>query len=111
MKRINIRTVLFSAFVLGLIVVFNYTAKASGLDFNDPNNEALVYHPIAQDTLIPRYNNFSGNYQNNPFDLQDPFPFYQRARKEEPIFFNEELGYWVVTKWADLKAIFKDWKT
>ncbi len=46
-----------------------------------------------------------------PFDLQDPFPFYKKAREEEPVFYNEELGYWVVTKHEAIKNVFKNWKT
>jgi cytochrome P450 len=42
-----------------------------------------------------------------PFELEDPFDFYARARAEEPVFFSEELGYWVVTRYADIHAIFK----
>ncbi|MEA2227102.1 MAG: hypothetical protein QOF04_732 [Solirubrobacteraceae bacterium] len=46
-----------------------------------------------------------------PFDLTDPFDFYARARAEEPVFFSEELDYWVVTRYEDIHAIFKDPKT
>jgi cytochrome P450 len=42
-----------------------------------------------------------------PFELEDPFDFYARARAEEPVFFSDELGYWVVTRYADIHAIFK----
>ena len=42
-----------------------------------------------------------------PFELADPFAFYSRARTEEPVFFSEELGYYVVTRHADIHAIFK----
>lgn len=45
-----------------------------------------------------------------PFELTNPFPFYKNAREEEPIFFNEELGYYVVTRFEDIKAIFGNWK-
>jgi cytochrome P450 len=44
----------------------------------------------------------------HPFDLADPFPFYIRARAEAPVFYSEELGYWVVTRCKDAKAVFKD---
>lgn len=47
----------------------------------------------------------------SPFDLSDPFPFYRLAREEAPIFFSEELGYWVVTRYDDIKAVFNDWAT
>ena len=43
-----------------------------------------------------------------PFDTADPFSFYERARHEQPVFFNEELGFWVVTRHDDIRAIFKD---
>jgi cytochrome P450 len=43
-----------------------------------------------------------------PFDLSEPFGFYERARREQPVFFSEELGFWVVTRHDDMRAIFKD---
>jgi len=29
----------------------------------------------------------------HPFDLADPFPFYEWARQEAPVFFSPELNY------------------
>jgi cytochrome P450 len=43
-----------------------------------------------------------------PFDLTDPFPFYARARNETPIFYSPELDYWVVTRYADIRDVFRD---
>jgi cytochrome P450 len=43
-----------------------------------------------------------------PFDLTDPFGFYARAREEAPIFFSEELDCWVLSRYDDIRAIFKD---
>ena len=34
--------------------------------------------------------------------------FYARARAEAPVFFSDELGYWVVSRYDDIQAIFKD---
>lgn len=45
-----------------------------------------------------------------PFDLTDPFPFYRKAREEAPIFYSEALGYYVVTRHADIKEIFSNWE-
>lgn len=42
-----------------------------------------------------------------PYELADPFRFYARARAEQPVFFSDELGYWVVTRHADVLAILK----
>ncbi|GAB3132445.1 cytochrome P450 [Marisediminicola antarctica] len=46
-----------------------------------------------------------------PFDLQDPFPAYKELRAEEPVMFDERIGYWVVTRYDDVKAVFAGWET
>jgi len=47
----------------------------------------------------------------DPFDLTDPFPFYRLAREQAPVFFSPELGFWVVTRYDDIKAVFSNWET
>lgn len=37
--------------------------------------------------------------------LENPYPFLARARKEEPIFFSPELNTWVVTRYDNVLAI------
>src|SRR5260370_18619136 len=37
--------------------------------------------------------------------LENPYPFYARARQEEPIFFSPELDTWVVTRYEDVLSI------
>ena len=44
----------------------------------------------------------------DPFDMADPFPFYEYARREDPIFWNEELGHWIVTRHEDVKYVLKN---
>jgi cytochrome P450 len=46
-----------------------------------------------------------------PFEIADPFGFYARARAEQPVFRSEELDFWVVTRYEDVHAIFKDPRT
>ncbi len=46
-----------------------------------------------------------------PFDQKDPFPAYEQLRREEPVMFDERIGYWVVTRYEDVKAVFEDWET
>ncbi|MCP1384736.1 cytochrome P450 [Runella salmonicolor] len=46
-----------------------------------------------------------------PFDLTNPFPFYKKSRDEQPVFYSQELGYYVVTRYEDIKAVFSNWKT
>jgi cytochrome P450 len=47
----------------------------------------------------------------HPFDLSNPYPFYEWARRQAPVFFSDELNYFVVARYADIKAVFEDWKT
>lgn len=47
----------------------------------------------------------------DPFEdgyQQDPPEYVRWAREQEPIFFSPKLGYWVVTRYEDIKAIFRD---
>lgn len=46
-----------------------------------------------------------------PFRQTDPFPAYARLRREQPVMFDERIGYWVVTRYVDVKAVFSDWAT
>ena len=39
---------------------------------------------------------------------QDPPEYVRRAREQEPVFYNPALGYWVVTRYDSIKAIFRD---
>ncbi len=39
---------------------------------------------------------------------QDPPDYVRWAREQEPVFWSPRLGYWVVTRYADIKAIFRD---
>ncbi|SAK81562.1 ferredoxin [Caballeronia pedi] len=39
---------------------------------------------------------------------QDPPEYVRWAREQEPVFWSPKLGYWVVTRYDDIKAIFRD---
>jgi len=47
----------------------------------------------------------------DPLDLTDPFPLLAQARTEEPLFYNADIDYWVITRYEDIKAIFQDHDT
>lgn len=47
----------------------------------------------------------------DPLDLSNPFPLLKQARQDEPIFYSSEINYWVVTRYEDIKAIFRDDET
>ncbi|CAG9167236.1 cytochrome P450/oxidoreductase [Cupriavidus respiraculi] len=42
---------------------------------------------------------------------QDPPEYVRWAREQEPVFYSPQLGYWVVTRYDDIKAIFRDNQT
>ena len=47
----------------------------------------------------------------DPFEdgyQQDPPEYVRWAREQEPIFYSPRLGYWVVTRYEAIKAIFRD---
>lgn len=43
--------------------------------------------------------------------LQDPYPFYARARAEEPVFWSPRMKAWVVTRYEDISAVLRDNET
>ncbi|RZI53772.1 MAG: cytochrome P450 [Pseudonocardia sp.] len=50
----------------------------------------------------------------NPFTdpyLSDPYPILARGRREEPVFYSPELDYYVVTRYDDVRAVFRNIKT
>lgn len=40
--------------------------------------------------------------------LEDPYPLWARARAEAPVFFDERLGIWSVTRRDDILAVIRD---
>lgn len=47
----------------------------------------------------------------NPFiapQREDPYPILAQARKEEPVFYSEVLGMWIVTRYDDISLVLKD---
>ena len=55
--------------------------------------------------LAAEFEPFSDSY------LADPYPFFERARSEEPVFYSPETRYWVVARHDDIVAVFRDPKT
>ena len=47
----------------------------------------------------------------SPEQLENPFPVYAALRREQPVFFADRLGLWVVTRHADVMAVLKDHET
>ena len=50
----------------------------------------------------------------NPYAFavhEDPYALYRRMRDEAPAYWNDELEFWALTRFADVEAAFKDHET
>lgn len=45
------------------------------------------------------------------FDLNAPHTKWLELREDAPVFQDPQTGYWIVTRHADVKAVFEDWNT
>jgi cytochrome P450 len=41
-------------------------------------------------------------------NLADPYPLYQRARDQEPVYYSEAFGVWVVSRYDDVRRVLMD---
>jgi cytochrome P450 len=56
-------------------------------------------------TTGPDYHGFE------PFKLTDPFGAWKALREEAPVFYDDRIGYWVISRYDDVKGVFDDWET
>lgn len=56
--------------------------------------------PVSQ--CAADFDAFGDDYQ------QDPPEYVRWAREQEPVFYSPQLGYWVLTRYDSIKAIFRD---
>ena len=50
----------------------------------------------------------------NPFSYEfhaDPYPIYRALRDDAPLYRNERMGFWALSRFADVVAAFVDWQT
>ncbi|AHH18574.1 putative cytochrome P450 [Nocardia nova SH22a] len=40
----------------------------------------------------------------DPTEMRDPYPAWEEARREAPVFWDERLGYWQITRYNDVVA-------
>lgn len=45
------------------------------------------------------------------FDLNAPHGTWKRFRENSPVYHDPVTGYWIVTRHADIKAVFADWES
>ena len=50
----------------------------------------------------------------DPYDLDiddDPYPTWSRLRDDHPLYWNEEHGFWALSRWDDVRPALLDWDT
>lgn len=49
---------------------------------------------------------------NDPDFVQDPYPLYAEMRRNHPVLYSERYGgYWILTRYHDVRKALLDWKT
>jgi cytochrome P450 len=51
------------------------------------------------------------NYDALLISADDPYPIYKRMRDEDPAHYSATENIWVITRFDDVAAAFRDWKT
>ena len=54
------------------------------------------------------------DFEYDPYSYEiddDPYPLYGRMRDEAPLYRNERLDFWALTRFADCHAAFLDWQS
>jgi cytochrome P450 len=50
----------------------------------------------------------------DPYDIEidrDPHPLWKRFRDEAPLWYNDRLDFWMLSRFADVEQAMKDWDT
>src|SRR5215216_5305639 len=83
------------------------SSQAAGCPFHgamqnqsDPEIVSGTGCPVSANALA--FDPFRNEY------LTDPADALRWSRNQEPIFYSPKLGYWVVSRYDDIKAIFRD---
>ena len=59
--------------------------------------------------MLPiKYETLSLSNLLNPEIRANPYPFYARLRAEDPVHWDDELGFWVFTRYSDIASMYTD---
>src|SRR5580700_12083899 len=42
-----------------------------------------------------------------PANIQEPFVYLAKLRKEKPVYWNEQYSFWMLTRYQDVKAVLR----
>jgi len=78
----------------------NAPARSGGCPIDHSALRAPNGCPVSHQAAA--FDPFEDGYQ------QDPPEYVRWSREQEPVFYSPKLGYWVVTRYDDIKAVFRD---
>ena len=56
----------------------------------------------------------SGQAYYDPYDTEiddDPYPAWKRLRDEAPLYYNQQLEFYALSRWNDVEPALRDWET
>jgi pimeloyl-[acyl-carrier protein] synthase len=72
------------------------SSRTSGLPLSERSPASLTREPLSLYRLL------------EPQVLADPYPLYERLRREDPVHWDPYLHSWVVTRYADVITVLRD---
>ena len=58
--------------------------------------------------LSPKHDALSlSNLQREELRV-NPYPFYEQLRAQDPIHWDDEMGFWVLTRYTDIDSLYID---
>jgi len=48
------------------------------------------------------------SHLQQPDIRSNPYPFYQQLREQDPVHWDEEMGFWALTRYSDIDALYTD---
>src|SRR5512134_3541371 len=58
--------------------------------------------------LSPKIDAFSLTHLQQPHIRSNPYPFYKQLREQDPVHWDEEMGFWVLTRYDDVASLYTD---
>jgi pimeloyl-[acyl-carrier protein] synthase len=57
---------------------------------------------------LPATDALSLSNLHQPHIRSNPYPFYQQLREQDPVHWDEEMGFWVLTRYDDIDSLYID---
>jgi cytochrome P450 len=52
--------------------------------------------------MMEEFNPWGGAY------LDDPYPFFARARQQQPVFYSPDMDMWIISRYDDISTVLRD---